>query len=69
VGFTTSGLIIGIIGGAFGMAYFVYGKRQQRLATMLAGVLLGVFPMFTDNTLALLVIGAALLAVPFVTDF
>jgi len=62
-------LIVGLIAGVFGMAYFVYGKRQTKFAPMICGVALCVYPYFTDNMVWLCVIGAALLAVPFVTDY
>ncbi|MBV8633646.1 MAG: hypothetical protein JO002_04085 [Burkholderiaceae bacterium] len=64
-----STFIIGFIAGVFGMAYFVYGKRQQKFAPMLCGVLLGIYPYMTSNPYVLVLIGAALLAVPFFTDF
>jgi len=64
-----SALIIGLIAGAIGMGYFVYGKRRQKFAPMLAGVLLGVYPFFTENPILLLLIGAALMAAPFLVDF
>lgn len=51
------------------MAYFVYGKRQSKFAPMISGVALCVYPYFIDNLVWLCVIGAALLVVPFVTDF
>ena len=62
-------LIVGMIAGAFGVGYFVYGKRQQKFAPMLAGVLLCVYPYVTENLLWLIVIGVALLAFPFLVDF
>ena len=61
--------IVGIIAGAFGVGYFIYGKRQTKVAPMLAGVLLCVYPYFTENPYALIGIGAALLAAPFLLDF
>jgi len=64
-----SALIIGMLAGAVGTGYFVYGKRQQKFAPMLAGVMLGVYPFFTDNPILLTLIGAALMAVPFLVDF
>jgi len=64
-----SALIIGMIAGAIGTGYFIYGKRQQRFTPMLAGLLLGVYPFFTSNPLLLIVIGAALMAAPFYIDF
>jgi hypothetical protein len=64
-----NGLIIGLIAGVFGAAYFVYGKRQSKFSPMISGVLLCVYPYFTDSMLWLCVIGAVLLAAPFVADF
>ena len=64
-----NGLIIGLIAGVFGAAYFVYGKRQSKFSPMISSVLLCVYPYFTDSMLWLCVIGAVLLAAPFVADF
>ena len=64
-----NGLVIGIITGAFGMAYMVYGRRQNRIVPVVAGVLLCIYPWFTENLFALCAIGAVLLAAPFFTDF
>ena len=61
--------IIGAFAGIIGMAYFVYGKRQQKFSPMLCGVLLGIYPWATSNPYLLVLIGAVLLAVPFFTDF
>ena len=61
--------IVGIIAGAFGAGYFIYGKRQTKVVPMLAGVLLCIYPYFTDNLFWLSVIGVLLLAAPFLVDF
>jgi hypothetical protein len=66
---SASALIIGMIAGAIGTGYFIYGKRQQRFAPMLAGLMLGIYPFFTDNPVLLVVIGAVLMAAPFYIDF
>jgi hypothetical protein len=62
-------LFVGLIAGVFGMAYFVYGKRQTKLSAMIAGVMLCVYPYFTDSLLWLCVIGVLLLIAPFVIDY
>jgi branched-subunit amino acid transport protein len=62
-------LVVGVIAGAFGVGYFIYGKKQQKFAPMLAGVLLCIYPYATENLLWLVVIGLALLAFPFLVDF
>ena len=61
--------IVGIIAGAFGAGYFIYGKRQTKVVPMLAGVLLCIYPYFTDNLFWLSVIGVLLLVAPFFVDF
>jgi hypothetical protein len=64
-----SELLIGLIAGVFGVAYFVYGKKQVKLTPMIAGVLLCVYPYFFESLLWLVVVGVALLAAPFVIDY
>ena len=62
-------LIVGIIAGAIGVGYFIYGKRQAKFAPLLAGMLLCIYPYFTDSLLWLCVIGVALVVAPFLVDF
>ena len=62
-------LIVGLIAGAIGVGYFIYGKRQAKFTPLLAGVLLCIYPYFTDSLLWLTVIGLALVAAPFLVDF
>ena len=45
-----------------GAAVFMYGRRQRRGAPTLVGVALMVYPYFVANTLAIVGIGALLLA-------
>jgi hypothetical protein len=66
---STTTLVIGILTGAIGMGYFIYGKRQTKFAPLLAGMTLCVYPYFVDSVVWLIVIGAALMVVPFLTDF
>jgi hypothetical protein len=61
-------LIFGILAGAVGAGYFIYGKRQAKLVPMTAGILLCVYPYFTDSVLWLSVIGVLLMAAPFLID-
>jgi hypothetical protein len=43
--------------------------RQKKLVAVMAGVFLGIYPFFVDSGLWLGVIGAMLMAAPFVIDF
>jgi C4-dicarboxylate transporter len=62
-------LLFGVIAGAIGMGYFIYGRRQAKFVPLIAGMLLCVHPYFTDSVLWLSVIGLVLVAAPFVVDF
>ena len=42
----TSTLLVWVIAGAFGMGYFVYGKKQARAVPLIAGILLMIIPYF-----------------------
>ncbi len=58
-------LMIYILTGVGGMAYFVYGKKQQNIAFLAAGVGLCVYPYLVSGAATLILVGAALLAAPF----
>ena len=62
-------LVIGILTGALGVAYIVYGRRQTKFVPLISGVLLCAYPYFIDSVVWLCVVGALLLAAPFVFDF
>jgi len=55
-------LIVSFVVSGIGFVAFVYGKKQQQLYPMIAGVALLVFPYFVDNLWATVTITAAVLA-------
>jgi hypothetical protein len=57
-------LVWGMLFGAIGMGYFVYGKRQSALLPLVCGLGLMVFPYFVTGTLWMLLVGGALMAAP-----
>lgn len=60
----TSSLLWGLLFGSIGLGFFLYGKRQQAFVPLLSGLALMIFPYFVSSTLALVLIGAALVALP-----
>jgi hypothetical protein len=68
-GHTVGNLLFGVVAGAIGVGYLVYGRRQTKLVPVIAGVLLCVYPYFVEGWVWLSVVGALLLAAPFVIDF
>jgi len=51
--------------GAAGIGFFVYGKRQQAIVPLFAGIALCVFPYFISNVYVLVLVGVALMALPY----
>ncbi len=59
-------LILGLVFGTIGSAYFVYGRKQQHPIALLAGVGLIIFPMLVSQEVWLILGGLAFMALPFV---
>ena len=58
-------LLWGIVFGSIGFGFFLYGKKQKKVAPLVCGLALMVFPYFVASTTALVVIGASLVIAPF----
>ena len=59
-----AGLIWGMLFGAIGLGYFVYGKRQRMGVSLVCGIGLMLFPYFVPSVTWLILIGIALMALP-----
>ena len=62
---STSSLLWGLLFGSVGLGFFVYGRKQKVVVPLVCGLVLMVFPYFIANTLLLVAIGAALIALPY----
>ena len=51
--------------GSVGLGFFVYGKRQKAVVPLVCGLALMLFPYFVSDTVALVAVGAALVAIPY----
>jgi len=65
---SASTLFVGIIAGVIGMSYFIYGKKQERIAFLAAGVGLCVYPYLVDGVALQILVGLGFLAAPFFVD-
>ncbi|MDD2540777.1 MAG: hypothetical protein PHH28_07000 [Desulfuromonadaceae bacterium] len=59
-------IIINILAGLVGSAYFIYGKKRCDIKILCCGVALCVVPYFISNTIFLVVACLAMAAAPFV---
>ncbi len=66
VNFSATNLLAGVVFSSIGVGYFMYGKRQARVAHLVCGAVLAVIPWFVTNLLALLGMGLAFTAAPFI---
>ena len=62
---STTSIMWGVLFGAIGMGYFVYGKRQRQGIALLSGLVLCVFPYFISNAFLIILIGLVFMALPF----
>lgn len=58
-------IIWGMIFGAIGLGFFMYGKKQGRIVPLLVGVSLFVFPYFITNVYLLVATGIVLIVLPY----
>ncbi len=65
---SASTLFVGILAGVLGLSYFIYGKRQERIGFLAAGVGLCVYPYLIDGLALQILIGLGLAAAPFFID-
>jgi len=61
----TAQLIWGMIFGAIGVGFFVYGKKQKAIVPLTTGIALFIFPYFISNVYLLVLVGAVLVALPY----
>ena len=61
----TATLVWGMLFGAIGLGFFVYGKRQRAIVPWVCGFALMIFPYFVDGAWLTVAIGAAIIAVAY----
>jgi hypothetical protein len=57
-------LALNLLFGAFGLAYFVYGKKNGAVVPLVCGVGLIIFPCFISGLIPLLLVGLMLILLP-----
>jgi hypothetical protein len=62
---STAVLLWGLLFGSIGFGFFLYGKSQQTIVPLIAGIALCVVPYFIANVYVLVTVGVVLMAIPF----
>ena len=61
----TASLLWGVLFGAIGLGFFLYGRKQRAIVPLVSGLALMVFPYFVANAWLTVGIGVALMAIPY----
>ena len=61
----TSMLLWGVIFGSVGLGFFIYGRKQQAVVPLVAGIALFVVPYVISSLYLLLLVGIILVALPY----
>jgi hypothetical protein len=61
----TSSLLWGLLFSSVGLGFFLYGKKQKAVIPLFCGLGLMIYPYFVSNTILLIAIGVALMALPY----
>ena len=57
-------LALNLLLGAFGLACFVYGKKNGAIVPLICGVCLMIFPYFISGLVPLILVGLILILLP-----
>jgi len=58
-------LLWGMLFGSIGLGFFIYGKKQRAVVPLMVGIALFVFPYIITNVYLLVLVGTALVALPY----
>ncbi len=58
-------LLASMLFGCFGMAYFLYGKKQSQAPALICGIVLMVFPYIVTELKYMIPIGIVFVVLPF----
>ena len=62
---STAVLIWGMLFGAIGFGFFLYGKKQKAVVPIITGIALSVVPYFIADVYVLVGVGVILIAIPY----
>jgi len=58
-------LLLSILFSSIGLGYFIYGKKQQKIVSLICGIVLMIYSYFINNTVLLILIGAITSILPY----
>ncbi|HEY5626656.1 MAG TPA: hypothetical protein VIR79_01795 [Nitrospira sp.] len=61
----TALLLWSLLFGSVGFGFFLYGRKEKAAVPFICGIVLMVYPYFISDTVVLVAIGCALVAIPY----
>ncbi len=58
-------LLWGVLFSSIGLGYFIYGKKQNATVPLVCGIALMIIPYFITSVMVMVLLCAALVAVPY----
>ncbi len=58
-------LLWGVLFSSIGLGYFIYGKKQNATVPLVCGIALMIIPYFITSVMVMVLLCAALIAVPY----
>ncbi len=58
-------ILWGTVFGAFGVGFFMYGKKQRAIVPLVVGIALCIYPYFVTNVYVLVIVGVVLIVTPY----
>lgn len=62
-------LLWGVLFSSIGLGYFIYGKKQNATVPLVCGLALMIIPYFITSVMVMVLLCAALIAVPYFIRF
>lgn len=60
----TESLFLGLLFSSIGFGYFIYGRKQANNVVKYSGIALMVYPYFITGSMAIVLVGLVLMALP-----
>lgn len=57
-------LFLGLLFSSIGFGYFIYGRKQANVMAKYSGIALMVYPYFITGSVAIVIVGVVLMALP-----
>jgi len=66
---SSASIISAVVFSSIGMGYIIYGRKQRKASALFSGIGLCAFPYFISNVFISILIGIALMTLPYFIEY